>query len=104
VSDTLVALFKNEAWFKEFKSMNLLKGGDDEAGAIAKFAPWWTKNIQPAIDKLNDKDKNKQTLNNLRGDIIIKMEGNTKNDTAKWTILDINNKPKEPGYEVDTDF
>jgi hypothetical protein len=97
VSKILVALFRDTAWFKEFKGLN-----DNEAGAIAKFAPWWTKNIQPAIDKLNDKDKNKETLNNLRKNIIIKMEGSTMNDTARWPIFDINNKPKV--YQVDTDF
>ena len=98
VSKTLVALFKDTAWFKEFKAPN-----DNEAGAIAKFAPWWTKNIQPTIDKLNDKDKNKQTLNELRKNIIIKMEGSTADDWARWRILDINNKPYKV-YQVNTDF
>lgn len=97
-SQTIVNLFKNSAWFSEFKGWN-----DNEAGAIAKFSPWWTKNVQPTIDKLNDKDKNKKTLNGLYNTIITKMEGSTMNDTAAWRIWDAKDTTGKR-YSVDTDF
>lgn len=97
-SQTIVDLFNNSAWFKEFKDWN-----DNEAGAIAKFSPWWTKNVKPTIDKLNDKDGNKKTLNSLYNTIITKMEGSTGNDTAFWRIWDAKNTTGKR-YSVDTDF
>jgi len=98
-SQTIVDLFKNASWFSEFKGTF----NDDEAGAIAKFSPWWTKNVQPTIDKLNDKDSNKKTLNKLFNTIISKMEGGTSNDTASWRIWNAANDTGKR-YSVDTDF
>lgn len=100
ISQKLVDLFNNKEWFKEFKGLN-----DNEAGAIAKVSSFWKRDVQPLIDKLNDKDENKQTLNKLRMDMMKKLEGSTANDVAKWVIKNVDGQtPVYFEYTVDTDF
>ena len=97
VSNRTNAFWTNSSNFTSFKGTF----NDDESGAIALFARWWGKNIEPNIAKLRKNDPNKDTLTKLYSTILKKAEGGTANDTASWSIDTLGGSKK---YSVDTDF
>ena len=62
---------------------------DDEVKANELWTNWFDKTINPEIEKLNDKDPNKQTLKNLKNRVT---EAIFKQRTFSWTIIDSSNE------------
>ncbi len=100
ISQTIVDKFNQKSFWKDFKSWNPLKGGDDESAAITAFTRWWDKNLKPRITKMKKNDPNRKKLNDLLSKINRKMEGSTGNDTARWSVEQTGKSKK---YSVDTD-
>lgn len=97
ICELIVAQFSNEAFWKPAKG----RPNDDERKGQELYNNWYTKTILPLLRSMNQADPNLTAIKNADVDIRRRLWGNTRNDTARWSIETLDGPMN---YSVDTNF